>query len=85
MNTRLCGMRSQTDLTSVAHFPALEVEHCEVIGRDGQIQLHRQNGLTVHFPRTEEVHSENCAQETEIRLNANKKNTQMDGEKIFSA
>lgn len=46
-------------LTSVAHFPALEVEYCEIVGMDRQIQLHGQNGLAVHFPRTKEVHSEN--------------------------
>lgn len=27
-------------LTLIAHFPPLEVEHCVVVGMDGQIQLH---------------------------------------------
>lgn len=66
-----------TGRTSVAHFPALEIEHCEVVGMDCQIQLHCQNGLTIHFPRTEEVHSENYTQETNtnIRLNTNDKHS----------
>lgn len=28
-------------LTFIAHFPPLEVEHCVVVGVEGQIELHR--------------------------------------------
>lgn len=45
-------------LTFVAHFPPLEVERCVVVGLDGHVELDGQNGLTVHFARAEQVHSE---------------------------
>lgn len=36
-------------LTLIAHFPPLEVEHCVVVGMDGQIELHRQDSLSIYL------------------------------------
>lgn len=49
-------------LTLIAHFPPLEVEHCVVVGKNGQIELHRHNSLSVHLAGAEEVHSEDCGE-----------------------
>lgn len=52
--------------TFIAHFPPLEVEHCVVVGMEGQIELHRQNSLSIDLARTEEVHSKDWTHTTNI-------------------
>lgn len=52
------GKSVRKDLTAVTHFPAFEVEHCEVVGWCSQVELHCQHSLSISLSRAEKVHSE---------------------------
>lgn len=46
-------------LTFIAHLPPLEVEGCEVVGSQADVQLHGDDHLGIHVPAAGEADLEN--------------------------